>query len=281
MKILITRPRTQSTAFGAALQQAGFEPVYFPVIEIRPMEDLSALDEALANIERYAWVVFTSTNGIEIFFDQVNFTAEHAHLSWRKVPGKNAEKNKNISAISALSAVKIAAVGKKTAESLRKHGIEPFFVPDDFVSDEILPGLGDLQGKWVLLPVAEIARKVLPQAITAAGGVAHEIAVYRTLPAAVNAEGLSALKAGVDWITFTSPSTVQNFAQLARQNGLDSLNLPGNPKIACIGPITEKAALDEGFTVDATAGEFTTEGIIEVINRQVNKETGSPHAQRN
>jgi len=260
MKVLITRPRAQSAAFGAALQLAGFEPVYFPVIEIRPMEDLSALDDALAEIERYAWVVFTSVNGVEIVLNRLNSTAERA---------ENAEKYKKISAALAVSAVKIAAIGKKTTEALRKYGIEPFFVPDDFVSDEIMPGLGNLQGKWVLLPVAEIARPVLPQAITAAGGVAHEIAVYRTLPADVDAEGLSALKAGVDWITFTSPSTVHNFVQIAHQNGLDPLSLPGNPKIACIGPVTEQAALEEGFTAVATASEFTTEGIVEVIGKQV------------
>jgi uroporphyrinogen III methyltransferase/synthase len=261
MKVLITRPRSQSTAFGAALQQAGFEPVYFPVIETRPMDDLSMLDDALVNLGRYAWVVFTSANGVEIVFNHITVGA----TGQPPLPNN----------------VKIAAIGKKTAESLRLRGVEPFFVPDDFVSDEILPGLGDLQGKWVLLPVAEIARKVLPQAIAAAGGVAHEIAVYRTLPADVNAESLFVLRAGVDWITFTSPSTVQNFAQIARQNGLDPFKLPGNPKIACIGPVTEQAALDEGFVVSATASEFTTEGIIEVISKQVNKETGSPHAQRN
>lgn len=258
MKVLITRPRTQSAAFGAALQRAGFAPVYFPVIETRPMEDLSALDEALANFGRYAWVVFTSVNAVEIVFNRIQPSPRLRRPS--PFQGEGLE-------------VRVAAVGKKTAEALRLRGVEPFFVPDDFVSDEILPGLGNLQEKWVLLPVAEIARKELPKAITAAGGVVHEIAIYRTLPADVDAEGLVALKAGVDWVTFTSPSTVQNFLQIARQNGLDPLNLPGRPKIACIGPVTEQAALDEGFTVNATASEFTTEGIIEVISKQVNKET--------
>jgi len=258
MKVLITRPRSQSTSFGAALQQAGFEPVYFPVIETRPMDDLSMLDDALANLGRYAWVVFTSVNAVEIVFNRIQPSPRLRHPSPFQGDGME---------------VRVAAVGKKTAEALRLRGIEPFFVPDGFVSDEILPGLGELQGKWVLLPVAEIARKVLPQAITAAGGVAHEIAVYRTLPAAVNAEGLAALKAGIDWITFTSPSTVQNFAQIARQHGLDPLNLPGNPKIACIGPITEQATREEGLTVNVTAGEYTTEGLIAVISKQVHKET--------
>lgn len=270
MKVLITRPRSQSAAFGAALQQAGFEPVYFPVIETRPMKDLSALDDALANIEKYAWVVFTSTNGVEIFFDRLEINhgdTESTEKSFKKLH----ELSRAPVSFGGVSVVHFAAVGKKTAEVLRLRGVEPFFVPEEFTGDEILPGLGDLAGKWVLLPRAEIARKELPKAIAAAGGVAHEIAVYNTLPAAVNAEGLAALKTGVDWITFTSPSTVQNFVQIARQNGLDPFNLPGDPRIACIGPVTEQAAREAGFEVAAVAQEYTTEGLVEVIGKQGNK----------
>jgi uroporphyrinogen III methyltransferase/synthase len=244
MKVLITRPRAQSTEFGTALQQAGFESIYFPVIEIHPVEDFSELDKALAEIERYAWLVFTSVNAVDVVFDRIVVGAK-PHLDH----------------------VKIAAIGPKTAEALRLRGIEPFFMPDEYVGEAILPGLGDLRGKWVLLPRAEIARQALPEAIVSGGGVAHEIIVYQTLPAEVNAEGLAALKAGVDWVTFTSPSTVQSFVQVCRQNGLDPLNLPGNPKTACIGPITEKAAREEGLMVDVVAAEYTTDGLIEAMSK--------------
>ncbi len=246
MKVLITRSRAQSASFGAALQLAGFEPVYFPVIEIRPMEDLSALDDALAHIERYAWVVLTSVNGVEILFAHI--ASANGRLT---LPGD----------------IKIAAVGKKTAEALRCYGIEPFFVPEEFTGAEIAPGLGDLRDKWVLLPRAAIARDELPNAILAAGGIAHEIAIYRTLPAQVDAEGLAALQVGVDWVTFTSPSTMQNFAEICRQHGLDPLNLPGKAKIACIGPVTEKAAREAGFVVDAVAAEYTTDGLINAMRK--------------
>lgn len=252
MKVLVTRPRAQSAVFGEALQQAGFEPVYFPVIEICPVDDFSELDKALAEIERYAWLVFTSVNAVEVVLDRIAVGAKHASPLLQ---------------LQQLDHVKIAAIGPKTAAALRLRGIEPFFMPDEFVGEAILPGLGDLRGKWVLLPRAEIARQALPEAIVLAGGLAHEIVVYHTLPAEVNAEGLAALKAGVDWITFTSPSTVQNFSEICRQNGLNPLDLPGQPKIACIGPITEKAAWKEGFTVDITAAEYTTDGLIEVIRK--------------
>ena len=248
MKVLVTRPRAQSVAFGQALQQAGFEPVYFPVIEIHPVDDFSELDKALAEIERYAWLVFTSVNAVDVVFDRIAGAKHASPLQ--------------------CDHIKVAAIGPKTAESLRIRGIEPFFMPEEFVGEAILPGLGDLRGKWVLLPRAEIARQALPEAIVSVGGVAHEIIVYHTLPAEVNAEGLAALKAGVDWVTFTSPSTVQNFVRIIRQQGLDPLNLPGNPKIACIGPITGKAAQDENFSMSVAADEYTTDGLLEAIRKQ-------------
>jgi uroporphyrinogen III methyltransferase/synthase len=162
--------------------------------------------------------------------------------------------------------LQVAAIGPKTAEALQARGITPDFVPDEYIAEAIVPGLGDLRGRWVLLPRAEIARKALPEAICEAGGFAHEIAVYKTLPAEPSPEGLAALRSGVAVITLTSPSTVHNFLAVARQNELDPLALPGNPLFACIGPITEQAAREEGLVNLVTAKEYTTEGLVEVIN---------------
>lgn len=246
MKVLITRPRTQSTAFAAALVDAGFEPVCFPVIEIRPAEDLTVLDRALAKLDCYDWVVFTSVNGVEVFFSRP------PSLVGKEVMGDG---------------TRVAAIGPKTAAALQARGVTPDFVPKEYIAEAILPGLGDLRGRWVLLPRAEIARKTLPEAISHAGGVVHEIAVYHTLPAEPDPIGLSALKSGVGWITFTSPSTVQNFCAVVRAHDLDPLALPAIPRIACIGPITEQAAREEGFSVDLVAEEFTTEGLIAALGR--------------
>lgn len=242
MKVLITRPRTQADEFAEKLRSAGFEPFFFPVIEIQPIGNNVALERALEKLNCYEWVVFTSVNAVDVVFDEysVFFLKENA-------------------------GVRFAAIGPKTAEALRKYSIEPDFVPEEYVAEAILPGLGDLQGKWVLLPRAEIARQVLPEAIANAGGIAHEIIVYQTLPAQVDEDGLSALKSGVDIITFTSASTVENFFAIAKQNGLDPLNLPNNPLFACIGPITEQAAKEEGLVKFVVAKEYTTEGLIEAI----------------
>jgi uroporphyrinogen-III synthase len=237
-RILITRPRTQADGFAEKLRAAGFEPIFFPVIEIQPIENNVALERALSKLECYDWLVFTSVNAVDVVFRQLQSVA---------LP-------------------QVAAIGPKTAEALKTQGVTPDFVPDEYVAESILPGLGDLRGRWVLLPRAEIARKALPEAIFEAGGIPHEIAVYKTLPAQPNEEGLAALKSGVDIVTLTSPSTVQNFVTIAQQNGLDPLSLPGNPMFACIGPITEKAAREEGLVNLVTAKEYTTEGLIDAIS---------------
>jgi uroporphyrinogen III methyltransferase/synthase len=252
-RILVTRPRAQADSFVDGLRAAGFEPIYFPVIEIRPIEDNVALDRALSKLNCYDWVVFTSANAVDIVFEKMQFTTEHT------------EKKEKSSVNSVFSVVKVAAIGPKTSEALQARGVIPDFVPEEYVAEAILLGLGDMRGKWVLLPCAEIARKALPEAINKAGGIAHEISVYKTLPAQLDAEGLVALKASVDVVTLTSPSTVQNFVTIARQNGLDPLNLPGNPLFACIGPITEQAAREEGLTNIVVAKEYTTKGLIEAI----------------
>jgi uroporphyrinogen III methyltransferase/synthase len=254
MKVLITRPRNQADSFASALADAGFEPIFFPVIEIRPFEENVALDRAIEKLGCYDWVVFTSVNGVDAFFER--------YLLHRKAT-ENAEKSKiNLSD----SAVKVAAIGPRTAQSLKDHGVTPDFVPDEYIAEAILPGLGDLRGRWVLLPRAEIARKALPEAVVQAGGVAHEIAVYQTIPAEPDPDGLATLKSGVEAVTFTSPSTVQNFVEIVRRAGLDPIRLPGNPQIACIGPITEKAAREAGFNDIAVAEEFTTEGIVILLH---------------
>jgi len=240
-RILVTRPRAQTDSFGDGLRAAGFEPIYFPVIEIHPIENNVALDKAFDQLNCYEWVIFTSVNAVEVIFNKFSLFGDGTR-------------------------VRFAAIGPRTAEALKARGVTPDFVPEEYVAEAILPGLGDLRGKWVLLPRAEIARKELPETIVKAGGAAHEISIYKTLPTQSNPDGLAALKSGVDVITFTSASSVENFVTIMCQNKLDPLNLPNNPLFACIGPITEQAAREEGLSNLVVAKEYTTEGLIQIIS---------------
>ncbi len=256
MKVLITRPRNQADAFATSLTEAGFDPIFFPVIEIRPFQENVALDRAIEKLGCYDWIVFTSVNGVDSFFSRLEIATESQ---------SHREDNNSPSLRDSVAGIKVAAIGPKTAQALEARSVTPDFVPDEYIAEAILPGLGDLRGRWVLLPRAEIARKALPEAIVLAGGVAHEIAVYQTLPAEIDRAGLAALKSGVDAVTFTSPSTVRNFIEIVRQAGLDPLRLPENPKIFCIGPITQKAAEEVGFVDVVVAEEYTTEGIVKLL----------------
>lgn len=240
--ILITRARAQADEFAEKLRSAGFEPIYFPVIDIQPVENNLALERALSKLNCYEWIVFTSVNAVDVVFDAF------APLLLQED-----------------RCVKFAAIGPKTAAGLKARGIVPDFVPEEYVAEAILPGLGDLLGKWVLLPRAEIARKALPEAIFNAGGVPHEITVYKTLPTQPNLEGLLALHEGVDVITFTSQSTVMNFIAIAEKNGLDPRNLPNDPVFACIGPITGQAAKEAGLSDIVIAKEYTTDGLLAAL----------------
>jgi len=240
-RILVTRPRAQADSFGDGLRDAGFEPIYFPVIEIRPIENNIALEKAFNQLNCYEWVVFTSKNAVDVVFNKFSLFGNG-------------------------NRVRFAAIGPKTAEALKTRGVTPDFVPEEYIAEAIMPGLGDLKNKWILLPRAEIARKELPEAIVQAGGTAHEISVYKTLPTQSDPDGLAALKSGVDVITFASASAVENFVAVVRQNKLDPLNLPNNPLFACIGPITEQVAREEGLVNLVVAKEYTTEGLIKAIS---------------
>jgi uroporphyrinogen-III synthase len=242
-RILITRPREQSGEFARRLEDLGAIPIFFPVIEIAPVQDSRLLDEALQELEQYHWLVFTSVNGVQATWKRLNA------LHIQALPGN----------------LKVAAIGPKTAAALRSAGVHPDFIPDEYVAEAILPGLGELQGCRVLLLRADLARPALPQAIRQGGGVAHEIAVYNTVKAQPESEAQDALRQGVNVVTFTSSSTVRNFVSIVRRAGLDPAALPGKPLYAYIGPITVQTAREEGLPAGVLAGEYTTEGLIKAL----------------
>lgn len=242
-KVLITRPRCQADEFAAALQQTGALAVFFPVIEIAAVEDPTALDQALSTLDSYHWLVLTSANGVLAVWERLQV------LGITGLP----------------SSLRVAAIGPKTAQALLAAGVQPDFVPDEYIAEAILPGMGALRGQRVLLLRADLARPALALAIRAAGGEAVEIAAYRTVPAGPDSAALLALQSGVQVVTFTSSSTVRNFCALARAAGLDPARLPGLPVLACIGPITAATARQEGLPVDLVAAEYTTAGLLQAL----------------
>ena len=245
MRVLITRPKAQAADFADQLRQIGAEVVFFPTIEIKPVDDPTCLDRALSQLESYGWLVLTSANAAAVVIERM------AELGIDGLP----------------ASLKVAAIGPATAAQLRKSGISPNFVPEQHIAEAILPGLGDLHGCWVLLPMADIAHDTLPNAIQNVGGIAHVITAYHTVTAEAESQDMAALRAGVDMITFTSGSTIHSFCNLIQNAGLDPLNLPGSPQIACIGPKTEQVARQSGFCVSIVAKPHTTAGLVEAIRK--------------
>ena len=244
MRVLVTRPRQKASQFAHALHGIGAEAIVFPCIEIQPVDDTTLLDRALAKLDCYDWLLFTSTNAVDIVAERME------SLRVTHINGKP----------------RLAAIGPQTAATMREHGLKPNFVPEQFISEAILPGLGDLKGRWVLLPTADIADNYLPAAIQSADGIAHVITAYRTLPAVPDPQGMAQLRQGIDVVTFTSGSTVRNFFAITRQASLNPLQLPGQPRIACIGPKTAQVARELGFKVDILPEEHTVEGLVAALD---------------
>lgn len=242
-RIAVTRPPHQAPELAERLQELGATPVLFPTIQIRPMEDSSELDKAIGDLGRYDWVIFTSVNGVAIFFKRVEALGLNNSL---------------------FDGVRVAAIGPATGDALAEEGVAPDYIPEEFVAERIAEGLGDVSGLSILLPRAAIARETLRQMLAAQGAAVDEIPTYRTLPATPSSKALAELE-NVDIITFTSSSTVRNFIDLVggRQ---EALRLLQDATVACIGPITAGTVEEElSLRPAVVAEEYTMGGLVTAI----------------
>jgi uroporphyrinogen-III synthase len=248
-RIVITRPMAQAAALADKLAALGAEPIFFPTIQIGPVDDYAQIDAALRQLDRYQWVVFTSANAVAIFWERLR---GHEPASAPAAGG---------SAGLVPASLQFAAVGPATARALEKRGASAKIVPDEYVAEALAAGLGDVAGQRLLLPHAELARDVLADELRRGGATVDEIAIYRTLPAAPDPQGLAELKRGVDAITFTSASAARNFALV-----IGGETLASRPAIiACIGPVTAAAARQAGWPARVVAAEYTLDGLVAAL----------------
>jgi uroporphyrinogen III methyltransferase/synthase len=244
MTILVTRPVEQAQILSEKLRELGATTIELPTIEIVSAENNSALDEALKRLNEYDWVVFTSVHGVRFLMKRM------ADL--------------NI-APSTLKRVKLAAIGPATASLLESAVKTPELVPTEFLSLKIADDLGDVKGKRILLPRADIASKGLPDLLRKRGASVEEVVAYRIIiPPDLTPDRLTNIFAGrVDLVTFTSPSTVRNLARVLGFNKLDELL--SAVKVACIGPVTVEAKKELGISVDIVSKIHTIDGLVEAI----------------
>ena len=244
-RVLITRPAQQAGELAARLREAGAEPVVAPTIEIAAPADLDAARAAVARARAYDWIVFTSRNAVEAFFER---------LAELRDSGLSDD-------ASALGGAHVAAIGPKTAEALASRAIRVDLIPTEFVNEAVAEALlaRTSPAERVLLYRAQDARDVLPDSLREHGRVVDVVTAYQTR--FVDDPALTGKAERCDIVTFTSSSAVTGFLR----NVPDAAHALSSKTVAAIGPITAQTARDAGIRVDVVAEEFTTEGLVRAL----------------
>lgn len=241
--MLVTRPAHQSADIAQMLREAGAEPVLAPTIQLVPPDDPAAAEAAVARASQYAWVVFTSANGVRAFFDQMHVRREDART---------------------FGSAKIAAIGIKTSQALLQQCIYADLVPQSYVAEDLADALlaASKPGDKILIYRAEEARDVLPVRLRAQGREPDVVAAYKTI--FTGDAGFAAKVAQCEILTFTSASTVRGFVHNLH-GAAAAAHAARGKVVACIGPITADEARKNGLDVAVTADEFTANGLIAAL----------------
>jgi uroporphyrinogen III methyltransferase/synthase len=245
-RILVTRARSQASSLAQRIESLGGEVVEFPTIEIRPPESYVPLDQAINQIGSCDWLIFTSVNGVEQF------------LSRFEKLGKS---------LADLAGIEVGAIGPETAKRLTAAQIQPSLVPKQYQAEGILEALipEAVLGKRILIPRAAKARDILPETLRRWGARVNVVEAYQTVLPQVDVSALCELlrEGTIDVITFTSSSTVTNFAVMLRDQDLP--RLLSRAVVACIGPITRKTVEDLGMRPEIVSEEFTIPGLVRAM----------------
>ncbi len=240
-RILNTRPAHQARVLTELLESEGAVVREAPAISIEPPADYTELDRALDRLEEYSWVIFTSTNGVDNFFNRM------------RVKGHD---------IRELAGVKLAAIGSKTGAALEDLGLKLNFVPDEYVAEGLVAGFDQADaGEKVLLPRTPLARETLAVGLEEKGYQVDELTAYLTEEAEMPEDVQGLIDDGmIDIVTLTSSSTVRSLVKSA--GGAEYLEgIIG----AAIGPITAETAREAGLDVPIVAKEYTIEGLRDAI----------------
>lgn len=247
-KIVVTRAREQASEMRDALAELGAQVLECPSIRIEPLVEYEQADAAIRKLGEYSWIIFTSANGVRIFWERLGALGFDSRIIGR---------------------CKVAAIGPGTAQALLSHGISADLLPDSYVAESVVASLRRLEGDnlknmRVLIPRAARARNALPEGLSDAGAAVDVVPLYATVPAAEQiGEVCEAVKTGtLDCVTFASASTVDNFfAALVQPEILRGSGV----KLAAIGPITAKALRRYGFEPDIQPEIFTIPRLIQAI----------------
>jgi uroporphyrinogen III methyltransferase/synthase len=241
-RVLVTRASEQAPALIDALSKLGAEAIVVPTITIIPPRSFTELDQI-------DYLLLTSVNAVSAFFDRLTSQGHNTN---------------------ALAGLQIVVVGPKSAEALKLYGVRADLTPKDYRAEGVVALLKDrVSGKRLLYPKAALARDLIPAELSAAGGKVIDPVAYTSAPPADAAGKLQqALADGLDLLTFTASSTVQNFVDL-----LDADRLARAKKIpvASIGPLTSETARKLGFNVVIEPSDSTLDDMVEAIKDYFDK----------
>ena len=243
-KVLVTRSRSQASKLTTALEELGAECIEAPAIKIvPPVDNYEALDKAIGQLDKYNWLIFTSTNGVEHFWHRLVAGGKDARVLYK---------------------ARICAIGAATAQALASHGITADVVPERYQAEGIIEALDNelIAGTKILIPRAAEARALLPEALTKAGAQVDVVAAYETVMGDAEAVEIrdSLAKGEIDVVTFTSSSTVENLLKILKEP-----ELLKEAQLAAIGPITAETMQKNGLTANIVAAEYTIEGLVQSI----------------
>lgn len=247
-RILVGRARHQAGSLSTSLRSLGASVIEIPFIEIRKPQSFALLDDALSHLKTYDWLILTSVNGVEAMWQRLR------KLRIPRTPLKH---------------LQIAAIGPATKRAIVKHGLKVKMMPEEYVAEAVVKGLHDkVNGKRVLLVRAKVARDVIPHSLRAAGAQVDVLEAYETVVPEKSKTRLRALfknkQRRPHVVTFTSSSTVRNFAELLGGTKPKAPALSG-VQFASIGPVTSATLRELDLPVSIEAREFTMGGLVRAI----------------
>ena len=217
-----------------------------PMVRFVEASDTSALDRAIAELERFDWLIFTRANAVRFFFERCRFLRR-----WPLPPGP-----------------RYAVAGLATREALQEEGLHAAFMPRQASAASLAAELaGELTGKCVLVPHSDRAGEDLPAALRAAGAMVTAVVAYCTAaPESFDDAVIAALRCGdADAVAFFSPSAFDQFARVLGTEGLRELR--GRVAFAAIGPTTAAAIREAGAPVSIEAPAATADSLVAALER--------------
>jgi len=245
--IVVMRDAVGNADFAAKVISRCGNPLKFATIKIKSLTETNEFLRALATITEYDWIIFTSGNGVTIFFEALQNLGKDARV---------------------FGSAKIAAIGNGTAAKLSEFGIKSDFVPSVFTGKELgeqLIAYTNLRSKKVLLLRSKIASNELVEILGKAKAEVQDVAVYTAVEEKSQCTWLieEISNGRIDWLTFASPSSVNGFFEQIRSDLVNSNKV----KIASIGPVTSERLKTLGVRIDVTSTDHTLDGLLDAIEQ--------------